>query len=247
MPDITGSLYARMHGNEPGIDPYTRASSDVYQDLFAEGSFIGKGIYEVDIFKKVLDGRFSENGILSHDLLEGCYLRSGLVSDVQLFEKYPTSYHADMKRYDRWIRGDWQIFAWFLPFVPGMGRHWHKNPISALSRWKIFDNIRRSLVPVALTTLILLGWMVLPSSIFWTITVSGIIVAPIFITSVWETIRKPKDVIFFASHQKFCSQHCRHFYKNIVYPYLPALRSIFKSEDNNNYALENAYYKKEIA
>ncbi len=196
LPDITSSHYARMHGNEPGIDPYTRASSDVYQDLFAEGSFIGKGIYEVDTFRKVLDGRFSENGILSHDLLEGCYLRSGLVSNVQLFEKYPTSYQADMNRISRWIRGDWQIFSWFFPIVPGKGRHFYSNPLSALSRWKIFDNIRRSLVPVALTLLILLGWMVLPSSLFWTITVSAIIVVPIIISSIWDTIRKPKDVIF---------------------------------------------------
>ncbi|MEP7170329.1 MAG: cyclic beta 1-2 glucan synthetase, partial [Bacteroidota bacterium] len=169
LPDITASLYARMHGNEPGIDPYTRASSDVYQDLFAQGSFIGKGIYDVDIFKKVLEGKFADNSILSHDLLEGCYVRSGLLSDVQLFEKYPTTYRADMKRNARWIRGDWQILSWFLPFVPGPGKRWFKNPLSGLSKWKIFDNIRRSLVPVALTTLLLLGWMILPSSLFWTI------------------------------------------------------------------------------
>ncbi|HEV7231489.1 MAG TPA: glucoamylase family protein [Bacteroidia bacterium] len=195
LPDITASLYARMHGNEPGIDPYTRASSDVYQDLFEEGSFIGKGIYEVDIFRKVLHGRFAENSILSHDLLEGCYVRSGLMSDVQLFEKYPTTYSADMKRISRWIRGDWQIFSWFLPFVPGPGRRWAKNPVSALSRWKIFDNIRRSLVPVSLTALILMGWIVLPSSQFWTIAVSAIIVVPIIINSAWDAVRKPKDVI----------------------------------------------------
>ncbi|HEV8513276.1 MAG TPA: cyclic beta 1-2 glucan synthetase, partial [Cyclobacteriaceae bacterium] len=195
LPDITSSLYARMHGNEPGIDPYTRASSDVYQDLFEEGSYIGKGIYEIDIFRKALDGRFSENGILSHDLLEGCYVRSGLLSDVQLFEKYPTSYVTDMKRNSRWVRGDWQILSWIFPFVPGKGRHWYRNPISGLSRWKIIDNLRRSLVPIALTTLLLLGWVALPSSMFWTITVSGIIILPIIITSVWDSIRKPKDVI----------------------------------------------------
>ncbi|HEY8660253.1 MAG TPA: glucoamylase family protein [Hanamia sp.] len=195
LPDITGSLYARMHGNEPGIDPYTRASSDVYQDLFGEGSYIGKGIYEVDTFQKVLDGKFLENRILSHDLLEGCYIRSGLLSDVQLFEKYPTTYSADMKMRIRWIRGDWQIFSWILPLVKGPGKRLNKNPISALSKWKIFDNIRRSLVPLALTALLLLGWIVLPYSLFWTIIVSGIIVFPIFITSLWDTLRKPKDVV----------------------------------------------------
>ena len=200
LPDITGSLYARMHGNEPGIDPYTRASSDVYQDLFAEGSYIGKGIYEVDTFQKVLDGKFLENRILSHDLLEGCYVRSGLMSDVQLFEKYPTTYNADMKMRIRWIRGDWQIFSWILPFVTGAGKHLYKNPISGLSKWKIFDNIRRSLVPLALTALLLLGWIVLPYSLFWTIVVSGIIVFPIIITSIWDTIKKTQRCSIQISH-----------------------------------------------
>ncbi len=194
LPDTDSSPYARMHGNEPGLDPYTRASSDVYQDLFGEGSFIGKGIYEVDTFMKVLDGKFSENKILSHDLLEGCYVRSGLVSDVNLFEKYPESYAADMKRISRWVRGDWQIFSWFLPVVPAPGKRWVKNPISILSRWKIFDNIRRSLVPFAITVLILLGWLILPSTLFWTLVVTGIIIFPIFISSTWAFIRKPKDV-----------------------------------------------------
>ncbi|HTB05366.1 MAG TPA: glucoamylase family protein, partial [Bacteroidia bacterium] len=196
LPDIQSTTYARMHGNEPGIDPYTRASSDVYQDLFGEGSFIGKGIYDVDVFKSVLDGKFAENGILSHDLLEGCYVRSGLLNDVQLFENYPSNYDTDMKRRGRWVRGDWQIIYWLLPFVPGYKGHWNHNPISALSRWKIFDNIRRSLVPAALTTLIVLGWLALPTHFTWTLTVSAIIVVPIFITTLWDIIRKPKDVIW---------------------------------------------------
>ena len=119
LPGANSSLYARMHGNEPGIDPYTRAVSDVYQDLFQEGSFIGKGIYEVDAFEKALNGRFPENRILSHDLLEGCYARSGLLTDAQLYEEYPSSYRADMKRRHRWIRGDWQIGRWLFPRVPG--------------------------------------------------------------------------------------------------------------------------------
>jgi len=196
LPDRRSTPYARMHGNEPGIDPYTRASSDVYQDLFEEGSFIGKGIYEVDTFIKVLNGRFPENRILSHDLIEGCYVRSGLLSDVQLFEKYPGSYHADMKRFSRWVRGDWQIYSWCLPMVREAGKRWCKNPVSGLSRWKIFDNLRRSLVPIALTVMIILGWVLLPSSLYWTIAVSSIIVIPIIITCIWDAVRKPKDVIF---------------------------------------------------
>ena len=208
LPDITSSRYTRMHGNEPGIDPYTRASSDVYQDLFGEGSYIGKGIYDVDIFQQVLDGKFLENRILSHDLLEGCYIRSGLLSDVQLFEKYPTTYNADMKMRLRWIRGDWQIFSWILPWVKDPENHLYKNPISALSRWKIFDNMRRSLVPIALTVLLLVAWLVLPSALFWTIAVSGIIVFPIFVTSLWDTLRKPKDVVLIY-HLKNSLQNLR--------------------------------------
>ena len=197
LPDITSSLYTRMYTNDSGIDPYTRASSDVYQDLFREGSFIGKGIYEVAIFEKVLEGRFAENCILSHDLLEGCYVRAGLLSDVQLFEKYPTSYRSDMKRFSRWIRGDWQIFSWFLPFIQGADKRWSKNPLSALSRWKIADNIRRSLFPVALTILLLLGLVVLPSSFFWIVTVSSMILFPIFVTTLWDIISKPKEVVLY--------------------------------------------------
>jgi cyclic beta-1,2-glucan synthetase len=144
-------VYARIHGNEPGTDPYTRVISDVYQDVFQEGSFIGKGIYEIDAFEKVLNGRFPDNRILSHDLLEGCYSRSGLVSDVQLYEEYPASYQSDIQRRHRWIRGDWQIANWFLPFIPKREKGFQSNPLSALSKWKIFDNLRRSLVPLALT------------------------------------------------------------------------------------------------
>jgi len=195
LPESNSSYYSRLHGNEPGIDPYTRATSDVYQDLFAQGSFIGKGIYELDTFEKTLKGRFLENRILSHDLLEGCFIRSGLISDVELFEKYPMSYRIDTKRRLRWVRGDWQIFSWCLPFARGVDGRLQKNPLSGLSRWKIFDNIRRSLISMALTTLIILGWTVLCAPLFWTIAVSGIIVFPIFVTLVWDTFKKPEDVI----------------------------------------------------
>jgi cellobiose phosphorylase len=195
LPRAESSHYARMNGNEPGLDPYTRLTSDVYQDLFHEGSFIGKGIYEVDIFEKALHGRFPENRILSHDLLEGCYTRSGLLSDVQLYEKYPSLYSADMKRRHRWIRGDWQIAAWCSPWVPGGDKRWHRNPLSALSRWKIFDNLRRSLAPGSFTGLIILSWMLLPDAGWWTLIVSGMIILPGVLSNFWNILSKPKDVI----------------------------------------------------
>jgi cellobiose phosphorylase len=165
------SRYAKLIGSEPGIDPYTRMVSDVYQDFFGEGSFIGKGIYDVDAFEFALRDRFPENRILSHDLLEGCYVRSGLVSDVRLYEEYPTTYAGDVSRQHRWIRGDWQIAHWLLPRVPGVHRTRESNPLSALSRWKIFDNLRRSLVPAALVLLLLLGWATGQHPWIWTVAV----------------------------------------------------------------------------
>jgi cyclic beta-1,2-glucan synthetase len=195
LPIDGSSMYARLHGNEPGTDPYTRAISDVYQDLFGEGSFIGKGIYEVDAFEQALNQRFPDNRILSHDLLEGCYARAGLVSDVQLYEEYPSSYQADAKRRHRWIRGDWQIAQWILPFVRGYDKKLHRNPISALSVWKIFDNLRRSLVPLAMVLLLLYGWLH-GNPWFWTLAVILIKLFPAIITFVWDLVRKPKDSLF---------------------------------------------------
>ena len=188
------SLYARLCGSEPGIDPYTRAVSDVYQDLFGEGSFIGKGIYEVDVFDRALEHRFPDNRILSHDLLEGCYARSGLLSDVQLYEEYPSRYSEDVCRRHRWIRGDWQVAQWMTPVVPSMDGRLRRNPLTLLSRWKIGDNLRRSLVPAALTLLLLLGWTLLPLPWFWTVAVLGIIVIPSLIASTLNVLRKPADV-----------------------------------------------------
>ena len=195
LPGANRSWYARMHGGDQGIDPYTRAVSDVYQDLFREGSFIGKGIYDVDAFEQALDGRFPENRILSHDLLEGCYARSGLLSDVQLYEDYPSTYAADVSRRHRWIRGDWQLAGWLLPLVPGPGRRRPKNPLSALSQWKLFDNLRRSLVPPALACLLLLGWTVLPHAWLWTLVVIAVPLLAPASAFIVDLLRKPEEVL----------------------------------------------------
>ncbi|MEN6440013.1 MAG: glucoamylase family protein [Syntrophobacter sp.] len=194
LPGTNRSRYARMCGSDPGIDPYTRAVSDVYQDLFGEGSFIGKGIYDVDAFERAVDGRFPDNRILSHDLLEGCYARAGLMSDVRLYEEYPSRYSADVSRRHRWIRGDWQIAQWVTAGVPTPDAGLQKNPLTMLSRWKIFDNLRRSLAPAALTLLLLLGWTVLPSACLWTLSVLGILLLPSLTGSVLNVIQKPAEV-----------------------------------------------------
>ena len=194
LPGAAGSRYAKMFGRHSGVDPYTKAVSDVYQDWFKEGSFIGKGIYDVDVFQLALHGRFPENKILSHDLLEGCYARSGLLSNVQLYEEYPSSYISDVSRRYRWIRGDWQIGSWLLPLVPGHDGKHQKNPLSALSIWKLFDNLRRSLAPAALISLFLLGWTVLESPLFSTISLISILIIPSLVTSFMHLLRKSEDV-----------------------------------------------------
>lgn len=193
LPNLGPTRYVRLCGNEFGIDPYTRSVSDVYQDLFHEGSFIGKGIYDVDLFQQVLVNRFPDNRILSHDLLEGCYLRSGFLSDVPLYEKSPSSYLADAKRRTRWIRGDWQLFGWLLPWVLNGGSLRVKNPLSALSKLKLFDNLRRSLVPVALMVLLALNWTLLPANNFWLSAILAIVVLPAVVNTLLEMVLKPRD------------------------------------------------------
>jgi cyclic beta-1,2-glucan synthetase len=158
MASSNASRFARLFSGESGIDPYTRAVSDVYQDVFGEGSFVGKGIYDVDAVRQALDDRLPENRILSHDLLEGAYARSGLVSDVTLFEDYPATYAADVTRRQRWMRGDWQITPWLTHRVPTSQGRTEPNHISSLSRWKVLDNLRRSLVPIAVVILLVVGW-----------------------------------------------------------------------------------------
>ncbi len=199
LPATNRSRYARLFGSEPGIDPYSRAVSDVYQDVFSEGSFIGKGIYDIDAFEQSLNGRFPENRILSHDLLEGCFARAGLLSDVQLYEEYPSSYSADVSRRHRWIRGDWQIASWVLPRIPGLSPESatdpRQNPLSLLSQWKILDNLRRSLTPTALMLLLLLGWTVLSPAWYWTLAVIGIFLLPALMALIIDLIRKPDDIL----------------------------------------------------
>ncbi len=194
IPKGAPTLYSRMQGDMAGIDPYTRVSSDVYQDLFGEGSFIGKGIYDVDLFEQAVRQVFPENRILSHDLLEGCYARSGLLSDINLYEENPAQYATDIKRHHRWIRGDWQIAAWLLPWVRKGNNRLTTNKLSGLSRWKIFDNLRRSLLPPSLLLLLLLGWTVLPFPWFWTLSITLILLLPIIAATTWQLIHKPLDL-----------------------------------------------------
>ncbi|MDD5553109.1 MAG: glucoamylase family protein [Candidatus Omnitrophica bacterium] len=195
-PGENPSLFVKIFGGDTGIDPYTKAVSDVYQDYFFEGSFIGKGLYDVDAFERSMKGRFPENFILSHDLLEGCYARSGLVTDVQFYEGYPSGYLKDSSRRHRWIRGDWQIAPWLFSLVPGPGAAKVKNPISLLSQWKIADNLRRSLVPSATVLLFLLGWICFQPSWAWSVFVITLLGFPLLPMSLAEAVRKSEKLTF---------------------------------------------------
>ena len=195
LPSAHRSLFVRLFAGDAGVDPYTRVVSDVYQDLFGEGSFIGKGIYDVDSFEQRCGG-LPENTILSHDLLEGAYSRSGLLSDVELYEEYPSRYPVDVSRRHRWIRGDWQIAAWLLPKVAAFDGRRVANPLTALSKWKIFDNLRRSLLPVAMLGLLLCAWLFVTPSLARHITlfVLAVVAAIPLLTTAVDLVRKPSEM-----------------------------------------------------
>jgi len=193
------SLFARLYAGEVGIDPYTREVSNVYHDLFGRGQFIGKGIYDVEAFDEAVGGRFPQDRILSHDLIEGCHARCAFLNDVELIEDHPSRYLAEVNRRHRWIRGDWQIAAWLLPWVPSPEGRRVTNPLDRLSRWWIFDNLRRSLVPIALLVLLAGGWLALPDlQPAWTVWILGIYFAPDALRALWSAAVKPPKVLWSA-------------------------------------------------
>jgi len=200
------SRFAALFGGDPGIDPYTRAVSDVYQDLFGEGSFVGKGIYDVDAVRSSLGGRLPTDRVLSHDLLEGAYGRAGLVSDVMLFENHPRAHAADVSRRHRWMRGDFQLVPWLGLRVPaGVGPDAPRdgsyrpsprrvrNPITLLSRWKILDNLRRTIVPVAALAILGIGWLFGPAG-FVTLLVLTVAMLPGLLAASAAVTRRPVEL-----------------------------------------------------
>ncbi len=170
----TGSIYQRIFSSQGGIDPYVAASSDLYQDLFQEGSFTGKGIYDVGAFEAALTGRVPENTMLSHDLFEGVFARAALASDIEVIEDFPSRYEVDIRRRHRWARGDWQLWPWVFG-----SRSSHKGGMPALGRWKMIDNLRRSLLaPMAIVTLFA-GWLMSPAvALIWTTWIVGLLALP---------------------------------------------------------------------
>ncbi len=194
---LTSSLltpFARIFSASKGFDPYTTAVSDVYQDLFAEGSYVGKGLYDVDAFEAALDRRVPDNKLLSHDLFEGLYARVALLTDVALYDDYPTTYESFARRQHRWIRGDWQIARWLLPSVPKVDGQIVPNCLPLIARWKILDNLRRSLVAPTLLLWLFSAWIFeIISPLTATIFALVVLTAPLYLhvvtTSVPETER----------------------------------------------------------
>lgn len=193
LPSAHASRFSHVYSGHPGVDPYTTAVSDLYQDLFGEGSYTGKGIYDVDVFARATRGRFPEGRLLSHDLIEGSFARSGLVTDVNVYDDYPSRYLSFTRRKHRWIRGDWQLLRWLGPRVPS-AETTEPNPLSLVSRWKIFDNLRRSLVDMASLALIAAGWTVLPGAPWtWTAIALTAIAGPWIISLTLAALRPPLD------------------------------------------------------
>ncbi|MFU8857083.1 MAG: GH36-type glycosyl hydrolase domain-containing protein [Deferrisomatales bacterium] len=161
------SPFSRIFSGDTGLDLYSRAVSDVYQDLFGEGLYVGKGLYDLDGFHRTLEGVVPENSLLSHDLLEGVHGRVALVTDVTLLEDYPGAYLPWASRQHRWIRGDWQLLPWLFL---GRSRQGAGRSLPAIHRWKIADNLRRSLLAPALLAWLAAAWLWLPgSALLWTL------------------------------------------------------------------------------
>jgi len=186
--------FSKIFSGNVGMDPYSTAVSDIYQDLNGEAVFTGKGIYDVRVFHEVLGGIFPDNRILSHDLIESTYLRAGLASDIELYDDYPSTYSGYCKRNHRWARGDWQIANWISGKIKVKGGK-SENPISLLSKWKIFDNLRRSLNPFFLILFLVSGWFWLPGKPYlWTLAALGILAFPIYIALSTDLINRPARV-----------------------------------------------------
>ncbi len=178
---VNRTFFTHVFAGDLGLDLYTRAVSDVYQDLFAEGIFVGKGIYDVAAFHRSIAGKVPNNALLSHDLFEGLQGRAALVTDIIFFEEYPPNYASQIQRKHRWVRGDWQLLPWLFPKVPAAANKKIKNTFDAIDLWKIFDNLRRSLLEPAFLAAFVLGWMMFKKDAWiWTLLIFFISAFPLF-------------------------------------------------------------------
>ncbi|MDF2532935.1 MAG: glycosyl transferase, partial [Clostridia bacterium] len=182
------TLFAQIFAGQGGIDIYTTSISDIYQDLFKEGIFTGKGIYDLKVFHSVLEKAMPENTVLSHDLIEGSYVRTGLLTDMEFFDSFPSKYNAHSMRLHRWVRGDWQLLPWLFANVKDKEGNIIKNPLSVISRWKIFDNLRRSLLAPASLLLIAAAFTIFSGNVNLWIAIALVVYLFPFIVGITELI-----------------------------------------------------------
>ncbi|MEQ1689738.1 MAG: glucoamylase family protein, partial [Gemmatimonas sp.] len=193
LPSAHHTRFASIASGHPGVDPYATAASDLYQDLYGEGSYTGKGIYDVDAFQLATHGRFPDNTLLSHDLLEGNYARAGLATDVMVYDDAPSTYLGNATRAHRWIRGDWQLLPWLRRMVPGPNGP-ERNRLSVISQWKILDNLRRSTVALTQLLFLIAGWTILPGSVVhWSLLGLGAVIAPWASVLIRALVQPPRD------------------------------------------------------
>ncbi len=212
------SRLASLFSGETGLDVYTRAVSDVYQDLFGEAIFSGKGIYDVATFQSVLDQRLPDNSVLSHDLIESAYARAGLLSDVEVVDDYPSSFSALNRRKHRWMRGDWQISPWLLSRVKDGTGKLVRNPVNHISRWKILDNLRRAVTEMTIFAALVYTWLAVPEhTIRWTVVLLGILIFPVYLRLFVGLIHTGRDVfsrnIWKNFVQEWALSHARIFFR----------------------------------
>jgi cyclic beta-1,2-glucan glucanotransferase len=189
------SKFVQIFSGYTGIDPYTTAVSDVYQDLFAEGSFTGKGLYDVDAFQRALNERVPENALLSHDLFESLFARAALTTDIELLDEYPASYKGFAKRLHRWTRGDWQIVSWLFPRVPNGSGQKVRNPLPLIGRWKILDNLRRSLLAPSLFLWFVAACTIFPApALLWATFILIVIAFPVYLHITTGLLTHPKGI-----------------------------------------------------
>lgn len=180
LPGATATRFTRIFADAHGTDPYCSLVSDAHQDLFEEAMFHGKAIYNVRAFNDIVGNRFPPETLLSHDLIEGAHAGVALASDIELLENLPLNYPSYSRRAHRWIRGDWQIARWAFGWVPGPNGTVRRNPLSILNRWRILDNLRRSVVPIASILLLFFGWLFSTVPGVWSIVIALAVAIPAF-------------------------------------------------------------------
>jgi len=200
------SRLVQIFGGPTGFDPYATAVSDVYQDLFGRANFVGKGIYEVRAFDAAVGNRFPENTILSHDLIEGEHAQTGLLTSVELLEDCPEHYEGFAKRRHRWVRGDWQILPYIASRTPGPSGTLDPSPLPISSRWKIFDNLRRSVMEICVLLLFICGWLAVPDASVWTLSVLGLLLLTAYADLMFAAASAPERRFWPAFAENFAGR-----------------------------------------